>query len=82
MAKLIKIAGHLRRLNNFNSLMAFIAGMSASAVWRLKWTKLELPRSATQQLAVLDSWEETQSTIERNERERDERDENCEKIKE
>ena len=36
--RLIKIATHLRKLNNYFSLMAFISGMSQFAVTRLKFT--------------------------------------------
>eukprot|EP01098_Paradermamoeba_levis_P016727 TRINITY_DN9231_c0_g1_i1.p1 TRINITY_DN9231_c0_g1~~TRINITY_DN9231_c0_g1_i1.p1 ORF type:complete len:652 (-),score=199.83 TRINITY_DN9231_c0_g1_i1:128-2083(-) len=42
-AKLIKIAEHCHNLNNFNSLMAIIAGINNSAVHRMKFTKEELP---------------------------------------
>ena len=37
-ARLIKVAFHLRKLNNFFCLLAFISGMSLHAVSRLKFT--------------------------------------------
>jgi len=42
MRKLIRIMEHLRKLNNFNSIMAIMAGMNCSAVHRLKFTKEEI----------------------------------------
>eukprot|EP01090_Pellita_catalonica_P015814 TRINITY_DN4362_c0_g1_i1.p1 TRINITY_DN4362_c0_g1~~TRINITY_DN4362_c0_g1_i1.p1 ORF type:complete len:588 (-),score=80.76 TRINITY_DN4362_c0_g1_i1:368-2131(-) len=48
MTKFIRIAGCLRKLNNFNSLMAIIAGLNTSAVYRLKWTKAEMPKGVQQ----------------------------------
>ena len=45
MIKFIKIAEALRKMNNFNTLMALIAGLNATSVFRLKWTKGEVPRN-------------------------------------
>eukprot|EP01104_Vermistella_antarctica_P005909 TRINITY_DN16657_c0_g1_i1.p1 TRINITY_DN16657_c0_g1~~TRINITY_DN16657_c0_g1_i1.p1 ORF type:complete len:1049 (+),score=228.63 TRINITY_DN16657_c0_g1_i1:400-3546(+) len=45
LSKLINIALHLRKLGNFNSLMAIIAGMNHASVHRLKHTKEALPQS-------------------------------------
>ena len=36
MSWMIEVGSHLRRLNNFNSLMYFLAGLSAPGVYRLK----------------------------------------------
>eukprot|EP01133_Synstelium_polycarpum_P007760 gene7760-9102_t len=44
MAKFIKIAKNLHELRNYNSMMAIYAGISHSAVVRLKWTKKILPK--------------------------------------
>lgn len=43
MQKLIGVAEHLRKLNNFNTLMAFVAIYGNAAIYRLKHTKAELP---------------------------------------
>lgn len=40
--KLISIAEHLRKMNNFNSLLAIISGLNDSAVFRLKFTLAEV----------------------------------------
>lgn len=37
-AKLVRIAGHLRRLNNFSALMSLISGLNHASVTRLKHT--------------------------------------------
>jgi len=42
MARFIKIAEHLRTLQNFNSIMAIIAGLNNTAVYRLKYSREEL----------------------------------------
>nr|AAN46870.1 nucleotide exchange factor RasGEF A [Dictyostelium discoideum] len=42
MTRFIKIADHLKNLNNYNSLMAIIAGLNFSSVYRLKYTREEL----------------------------------------
>ncbi|KAJ6250339.1 ras guanine nucleotide exchange factor i-related [Anaeramoeba flamelloides] len=40
--KFVKILGHLYQLNNFHSLMSITAGLSASAVHRLSFTRNEV----------------------------------------
>lgn len=42
LTRIIRIAEHLRRFNNFNSLMAIISGLNLSSVRRLKHTWSEL----------------------------------------
>ncbi|EFA83768.1 Ras guanine nucleotide exchange factor [Heterostelium album PN500] len=42
MTRFIKIADHLKAMNNYNSLMAIIAGLNFSSVYRLKYTRDEL----------------------------------------
>eukprot|EP00005_Dracoamoeba_jomungandri_P012234 CAMPEP_0174267954 /NCGR_PEP_ID=MMETSP0439-20130205/35551_1 /TAXON_ID=0 /ORGANISM="Stereomyxa ramosa, Strain Chinc5" /LENGTH=1811 /DNA_ID=CAMNT_0015355801 /DNA_START=40 /DNA_END=5472 /DNA_ORIENTATION=+ len=44
ISKLLNIAKHLRDLNNFSSLMAFVAGWNSAAVSRLKRTNREIPK--------------------------------------
>eukprot|EP01111_Echinosteliopsis_oligospora_P014929 TRINITY_DN5748_c1_g1_i1.p1 TRINITY_DN5748_c1_g1~~TRINITY_DN5748_c1_g1_i1.p1 ORF type:complete len:673 (+),score=164.12 TRINITY_DN5748_c1_g1_i1:79-2019(+) len=49
MAKFIRIAEYLMKpLNNFNTAMAILAGLNASSVHRLKWTREEMPRQVHQ----------------------------------
>eukprot|EP01132_Coremiostelium_polycephalum_P005608 gene5608-6979_t len=42
MARFMKIAEHLKNMNNYNSLMAIIAGLNFSSVYRLKYTRDEV----------------------------------------
>ncbi|KAJ3445578.1 ras guanine nucleotide exchange factor i-related [Anaeramoeba flamelloides] len=42
--RFVKIAEYLRNLNNYNSLMSVLAGLTMSAVHRLKFTKEEIPK--------------------------------------
>jgi len=44
--KFIKIAQHLRELNNFNTLMGVVAGINMSAISRLKQTFADLDKGA------------------------------------
>jgi hypothetical protein len=53
MQKLIGVAEHLRKLNNFNTLMAFVAIFGNAAVHRLKHTKAELPPKSLETLDEL-----------------------------
>eukprot|EP01113_Clastostelium_recurvatum_P022051 TRINITY_DN2622_c0_g1_i4.p1 TRINITY_DN2622_c0_g1~~TRINITY_DN2622_c0_g1_i4.p1 ORF type:complete len:1359 (+),score=409.19 TRINITY_DN2622_c0_g1_i4:97-4173(+) len=43
-ARLISLADHLFRANNFNTLLAVIAGLNSAPVFRLKHTRAELPK--------------------------------------
>lgn len=54
MSKLIEIAGHLYAMNNFSTLMAFIAGFSKAGVQRLRHTIRELPVKTTKRLAEME----------------------------
>lgn len=44
LTKFIKIAQHLRELNNFNTLMGVVAGINMSSISRLKNTFLEIDK--------------------------------------
>lgn len=54
MAKMIKIAEHLRQLNNFNGCMAILSGINQASVYRLRWTRKELPPRSVATLAELE----------------------------
>ncbi|EGG25247.1 Ras guanine nucleotide exchange factor [Cavenderia fasciculata] len=54
MAKFIKIAKYLHELRNYNSMMAIYAGISHSAVVRLKWTRKILPKTSQKTLQDLE----------------------------
>jgi len=54
-AKLIRISEHLRKLNNFSTLMAFLGGFNNSSVNRLKFTKQLLPKRVAESLAELEN---------------------------
>lgn len=56
MKHLIMISQCLRQLNNFHLLTAIISGLSNSAVLRLKWTRLKLPK---QVLKIMEDLEGT-----------------------
>lgn len=45
---------HLRSLNNFSTLMAFVAGFNNAAVSRLKFTRAELSSKALKRLEELE----------------------------
>ncbi|GAM29062.1 hypothetical protein SAMD00019534_122380 [Acytostelium subglobosum LB1] len=49
--KIIDIAKALLKINNFNTLMSLVAGLSLTPIHRLKKTKKKLSSSATQTLA-------------------------------
>lgn len=53
LGKLINIADHLRKLNNFSTLMAFVAVFNSAAIHRLKHTFSELSPSTHDQLSEL-----------------------------
>lgn len=52
-AKLVGIAEHLRKLQNYNTLMAFVAVFNSAAVGRLKHTISEMPPRWQQMLTEL-----------------------------
>jgi len=54
MDRCIKIAQHLREMNNYQLLMAFVSGMNNSALLRLKWTRAKLPKRALTALSELE----------------------------
>jgi hypothetical protein len=56
MKQLIMISQSLRQLNNLHLLTAIISGLSNSAVLRLKWTRLKLPK---QVLKIMEDLEGT-----------------------
>jgi hypothetical protein len=49
VCKLLNIANCLRKMQNFHSLMSFIAAFSNAAVSRLKWTQEGLPGTTFRQ---------------------------------
>lgn len=63
MAKFIKIAEHLRDLNNYNSLMAIIAGLSFSSVFRLRWTREEMPAQTQKTMKELEQIMSSESSF-------------------
>lgn len=52
--KIIYIAEELLKLNNFQTLMAFLGGVNNAAISRLKFTKDQLSKRATQKLEELE----------------------------
>lgn len=54
MSKCIKLAEHLKNLHNFNGCMAILAGINSASVYRLRWTRKELPPRSTQILGELE----------------------------
>jgi Rap guanine nucleotide exchange factor 1 len=54
-AKLIRIAGCLRDLNNYSTLMAFLGGFNNSAIFRLNFTKKYIPKKEVQLLDRLEA---------------------------
>lgn len=51
MTKFLRLADILRKMNNFNTMVAVVAGINASAVHRLKWTKEEVMKGIWPQFA-------------------------------
>lgn len=51
--KMIQIAEQMKKLNNFNSLMAILAGLNTSAVYRLKHTRESVPKASLDTLQQL-----------------------------
>ena len=54
MKHLIMISSALRQINNFHLLTAIVSGLSNSAVLRLKWTRLKLPKQVLKILEELE----------------------------
>jgi len=54
LSRFIRIADHLRRQNNFNSLAAVFVGVTNSSVHRLRFTRRELPREQQKTLEELE----------------------------
>jgi hypothetical protein len=54
MNRCVKIAQHLREMNNYQLLMAFVSGMNNSALLRLKWTRAKVPKRALTTLKELE----------------------------
>eukprot|EP00013_Stygamoeba_regulata_P000816 CAMPEP_0177639212 /NCGR_PEP_ID=MMETSP0447-20121125/5902_1 /TAXON_ID=0 /ORGANISM="Stygamoeba regulata, Strain BSH-02190019" /LENGTH=1216 /DNA_ID=CAMNT_0019141227 /DNA_START=37 /DNA_END=3683 /DNA_ORIENTATION=+ len=52
--RLIRIADHLYKLNNFQTLMAFLGGFNNSCVARLKYTRMLVPRALIKKLEELE----------------------------
>lgn len=53
LSKLISIADHLRKLNNYGTLMAFVAVFNSAAIHRLKHTWSEISPSAYDMLSEI-----------------------------
>jgi len=53
MSKLIQVAEHLRKLNNFNSMFAVISGLLLSSINRLKFTRDKVPKKIMQTFDTL-----------------------------
>jgi hypothetical protein len=51
---LIKVAKHLRQLNNFHMLMAFVGAFGNYAIARLQWTMKEIPFFTRRSLTELE----------------------------
>jgi len=51
----IKIAGYLRKLNNYHLVIAIISGINNSAVSRLKWTMKKVPLKYKEKLVELEA---------------------------
>jgi len=50
MEKMINIAKHLRSMNNFSNLMAFVGGINNAAIQRLRWTRASMSKPAQETL--------------------------------
>jgi len=53
--KFIKLAAHLRELNNFHLLTAVLSGINSSSISRLKWTLAKVPKRSKQVLQDLEA---------------------------
>ncbi|KAJ5075793.1 ras guanine nucleotide exchange factor i-related [Anaeramoeba ignava] len=53
LSKFIRLCEHLNELNNFNTLMAVLAGINNSAIYRLKHTWEDLPKRFQDSFAEL-----------------------------
>jgi len=63
MAKFIKIAEHLKNINNYNSLMAIIAGLNFSSVFRLRYTREEMPAQTQKTIQELEKIMSSESSF-------------------
>ncbi|VDD97781.1 unnamed protein product [Enterobius vermicularis] len=63
IAKFVEVGKHLRKLNNFNTLMAVIGGVSHSNIARLSKTNSALPSHTKKELAKLTLLLSTQSNF-------------------
>ncbi|KAJ5075568.1 ras guanine nucleotide exchange factor i-related [Anaeramoeba ignava] len=59
LTRFLKILEFCRQLNNFNAVMALLAGFNSSAIYRLKFTWGEIPR---RQIEVFDQLEKEMSS--------------------
>jgi son of sevenless-like protein len=48
MVRLIQVAEHLRKVNNFNTMFAIISGLQLSSINRLKFTREKIPKKIQQ----------------------------------
>jgi len=53
LTKLINMAEYLRKINNFNALMALLAGINNAATYRLKHTREGLSKQCQDSLKAL-----------------------------
>jgi len=61
MTKFIRLADILRKMNNFNTMVAIVAGINAAPVHRLKWTKEEVVKGNWPLFAECDRLTSSQS---------------------
>jgi len=63
LSKIISIAMHLRQLNNFSTLFAFVAGLSNPSIARLAATKRELQQKSIDDLNLLEEFVSPESNF-------------------